>query len=70
MVYHNTGTNTYTLKIYDSKGAYVFEKSYTISAPYQRMEVNMKNPGRKGLYHIVLAGSGGTKLTTGKVLIQ
>ena len=70
VVYHNIGTNTYTLKIYDSKGAYVFEKSYTISAPYQRMEVNMKNPGRKGLYHIVLAGSGGAKLASGKVLIQ
>lgn len=70
VVYHNTGTNTYSLKIYDSKGAYVFEKSYTISAPYQRMEVNLRNPGRKGIYHIVLAGSGGKKLATGKVLIQ
>lgn len=70
VLYHNIGTNTYTLKIYDSKGAYVFEKSYTLSAPYQRMEVNLRNAGRKGIYHIVLAGSGRNKLATGKVLIQ
>lgn len=70
VVYHSTGTNTYMLKIYDSKGSYVFEKAYTVSAPYQRMEVNMRTQGRKGIYHIVLIGNGGRRIAAGKVLIQ
>jgi len=70
VVYHSPGNNTYTLNIYDSKGSLVFEKSYNISSPYQRMEVNLALPGRKGLYFVVLSGRGNPRLATGKVVIQ
>jgi hypothetical protein len=70
VLYHSTGNNTYMLNIYDAKGSLVFEKSYAISSPYQRMEVNLALPARKGLYFIVLTGRNNQRLATGKVVIQ
>jgi len=69
VVYHSTGASSFTLGIYDSKGAFVYQKSYSISSPYQRMEVDIKHHG-KGLYHVVIIGSGGKRLAEGKVLVQ
>jgi hypothetical protein len=69
VIYHSAGTNTYTLRIYDSKGAYVYEKVYNIASPYQRMEVDLRGHG-KGLYHVILTGTGGQRIAAGKVVIQ
>lgn len=69
VVYHSSGANSYNLRIYDSKGAYVYQKAYSISSPYQRMEVDMRHLG-KGLFHVVLTNSAGKRLATGKVVIQ
>ncbi|MFZ9386819.1 MAG: S8 family serine peptidase [Chitinophagaceae bacterium] len=69
VVYHSNGSNAYTLRIYDSKGGHVYQKSYNISSPYQRMDVDMRHMGR-GLYHVVLTNAAGKRLATGKVVIQ
>lgn len=68
--YHSSGNNTYTLTIYDTKGSLIYQKQYNITSPYQLMEVNLAFAGRKGLHHVVLTGSGGKRLATGKVVIQ
>ena len=69
VVYYSSSTNSYNLRIYDSKGAHVYEKAYSISSPYQRMDVDMRHLG-KGLFHIVLTNSAGKRLATGKVVTQ
>ncbi|MGQ0738817.1 MAG: S8 family serine peptidase [Bacteroidota bacterium] len=69
VIYHSNGTSSFTLGIYDSKGAFVYQKSYSINSPYQRMEVDIKHLG-KGLYHVVIIGNGGKRLAEGKVVVQ
>ena len=69
VVYHSPGNNTYTLSIFDSKGALVFRRSYNITSAYQLMDVDMRHHG-KGLYHISLTNSSGKRMATGKVVIQ
>jgi len=70
VAYHTTGSNVkLTLNVYDSKGAYVFTKTYTQSTPYQLMDVDMRK-SRAGVYRVVVYNSTGTKLAVGSVLIQ
>jgi Secretion system C-terminal sorting domain len=69
VLYHSRNAVAYSMVIYDSKGSQVYKQSYTISSPYQRMPVDIKHHGR-GLYHVVLIGSGGNRLAEGKVIIQ
>lgn len=57
------------LTIYDSKGARVFSKTYTIGRPYERMDVDMRNHG-KGIYIVELSDRNGTRLKTGRVVIN
>jgi len=56
------------LTIYDSKGARVYSKTYTINAPYGRMDVNM-TPLSKGIYRVELSDANGNRIKTGSVLI-
>lgn len=69
VVYHSSGANSYTLRIFDSKGAHVYEKAFSITSPFQRMDVDMRHMG-KGLFHVVLTNSAGKRLAAGKVVIQ
>jgi len=69
VVYHSVGANTYTLSLYDSRGAAVYSKAYTIASPYQRMRVNIKQHGR-GLYQVVLTDKSGKRIANGKVVVQ
>ena len=70
VTYHYTGTaTTQTLVIYDSKGARVFSKQYSINAPYQLLDVNM-NKNAKGVYRVVLLDNKGNKIAAGGVVIQ
>ncbi len=57
------------ITMYDAKGARVFSKSYTVSAPYEVMDVNAEKFSR-GVYSLVLSDANGTTLATGKVVIQ
>lgn len=69
VVYYSAGTTTYTLSIFDSKGAIVYTKSYNISSPYQRMDVDIRQHG-KGIYQVVLTDRTGKRAAVGRVLIQ
>lgn len=69
VVYYSAGATTYTLSLYDSKGALVYSRAYSISAPYQRMNVNIKQHGR-GIFQVVLTDKGGKRIANGKVLVQ
>lgn len=69
VVYYSAGNNQYTLSISDAKGATVFRKAYSISGPYQRMPVDMRQ-ANKGIYQVVLTDRSGKKLAAGKVLIH
>ena len=69
--YYSIGGNVLprTLMIYDSKGALVLNKTYTVAKPYDRMEVDFKTFG-KGVYLINLLDLTGKRIASGKVLIQ
>ncbi|HWR33898.1 MAG TPA: hypothetical protein VN451_10240, partial [Chitinophagaceae bacterium] len=58
-----------TLNIFDSKGTLVFSKAFTLSSPYQNMEVDLRRFG-KGLFQVVLHDVSGRKLANGQVLTQ
>jgi len=54
VIYHSPASNnTHMLRIFDSKGALVYTKSYPIAGPYQRMFVDMRANG-KGIYIVAL----------------
>jgi hypothetical protein len=55
--------------LFDSKGAIVHNKPYTITAPYSVMDINVKNLG-KGIYTLVVSDYFGNRLTEGKVVVQ
>jgi hypothetical protein len=69
--YYSIGGNVLprTLLIYDSKGALVLNKTYTIGKPYDKMEVDFRTLG-KGVYLINLLDLTGKRLAAGRVLIQ
>jgi hypothetical protein len=70
VAYYSPGTNVKNrLNIFDSKGAMVFSKMYTISSPYQIMDVDLRRFG-KGLFQVVLHDVSGRKLANGQVLTQ
>lgn len=69
VVYHSAAATTYTLSMFDSKGSLVYQRAYTISSPYQRMDVDMSYSG-KGLYQVVLSDKSGKRIANGKVVIQ
>lgn len=70
VIYHSSSaTNTHTLRIFDSKGAMVYNNAYPISGPYQRMYVDMRAAGG-GTYIVALFDNSGKRVASGKVVIQ
>ncbi|MBI5857192.1 MAG: S8 family serine peptidase [Sphingobacteriales bacterium] len=70
VAYYTPGTNVKnTLTIFDSKGARVYTKVYTINSPYQNMDVDLRRFGH-GIYQVVLYDASGRKLANGQVLTQ
>lgn len=68
--YFSTNLNTArTLTVYDSKGSRVYQKAYTINAPYTGMNVNMLNAA-SGVYIVDLRDASGKRIATGKVVIN
>jgi subtilisin-like proprotein convertase family protein len=57
------------VNIYDSKGARVYSRSYSITQPYSRVDVDM-SAYSTGIYHVELADKDGNRIKTGRVLIQ
>ena len=56
------------VNVYDSKGARVYSKVYTVGAPYTRMDVDM-SAFQKGVYQVELADNNGNRIKTGRVVI-
>lgn len=70
VIYHSpSSNNTHTLRIFDTKGASVYTRSYPIAGPYQRMFVDMRANG-KGTYIVALFNNTGKRIASGKVVIQ
>ena len=67
--YFSSTTTARTLNIYDSKGARVYTKAYTISDPYTKMDVNMDNAA-SGVYMVEVKDANGKRIATGKVVIR
>ena len=65
---NGNAVNPRTLSIYDSKGARVFSRTYNITLPYSRMDVDMSNYS-KGIYRVELGDVNGKRLKTGSVVI-
>lgn len=56
------------LTIYDSKGARVFIKEFTLASTFSSMNVNLTGHG-KGIYYIIVSDITGNKLAEGNVLV-
>ena len=66
--YYSTGNNkpARIINVFDSKGARVYTKSYTIMMPYDKMEVNLaKNAA--GIYYVELLDESGKKIGYGTI---
>ena len=69
--YHSAAGNNALpriVNIYDSKGARVYSRTYTIAVPYSRLDVDM-SAFQAGVYQVELADKNGKRLKTGRVLI-
>jgi hypothetical protein len=68
--YNGSGSSTtYIMTIYSSVGALIWKKSYTITNPYELIDVDLRKNG-KDVYRIVISDRNGKKLATGGVVIQ
>jgi hypothetical protein len=67
--YNPTGVSTSrTVTIYDSRGARVYNRRFTISGPYTLIQVDLR-PAQGGIYQVVVGDAGGNKLISGKVMV-
>ncbi|HUR65509.1 MAG TPA: hypothetical protein VMZ03_04095, partial [Chitinophagaceae bacterium] len=57
------------LLIYDSKGGQIYNKPFTVTAPYMSMDVNMPQLGA-GMYIVVVTDAKGEAIATGKAIVQ
>ena len=70
VVYYTPTANAKnTVVVFDSKGSLVYNRTYTLASPYEKMEVDMQR-NSKGIYRVVLFNSTGQKLGHGSVVIQ
>lgn len=68
--YYNSEPSTQrTLNIYDTKGAKIYSKPYSINAAYTLMEVNLSN-AQAGIYLVELRDKTGKRIALGKVIIN
>ncbi len=58
-----------TLRVYDSKGTMVFRKEFTVSSPYEKMDVDVSRYAH-GIYHVELRDADGKILGTGMTMFQ
>ncbi|MFM7672022.1 MAG: S8 family serine peptidase [Bacteroidota bacterium] len=69
VAYYASGSEQFTLSVYDGRGALAFRRSYAISGAYQRMPVDMRTHA-SGIYQLILTDRSGKRLANGKVLIR
>ncbi len=56
------------ITMYDSRGAVVYRKNYTVTGPYDQLTVNMTGYG-KGYYLLELADQSGKRIASAKVIV-
>jgi len=61
-------SNPRFVTIYDSKGARVYRKSFTVNAPFGKMDIDMRRFS-KGVYFIELNGASGERLQSERVIV-
>lgn len=59
---------TRTVNVYDTKGARVYTRYYSVSTPYESMDVNMINQN-PGLYIVEVGDANGNRLKVGTIII-
>ena len=69
--YYNTGgaSTQRRIRIVDSKGAAVFDKTFAVAGPYTIIPVNLMQASR-GLYYVIVGDAAGKKLAEGKVHVR
>jgi Subtilase family/PKD-like domain/Secretion system C-terminal sorting domain/Ig-like domain CHU_C associated len=67
--YYTTIAAAHSISIYDAKGSLVFQKLYSLSVPYQQMDVDIQKHG-SGVYQVVLHDRSGKKLAAKQVVVQ
>lgn len=56
------------VSIFDAKGTRVYTKTYSITQPFERLDVDLRNHG-KGVYTVELSDHRGARIKTGRVVI-
>lgn len=69
--YYNSGgaTKDRQIVVFDSKGAQVYSKKFTITGPYTLLNIDMRS-ANGGIYYVLVGDAAGNKLADGKVEIQ
>ncbi len=65
----STAPTAHTVTVFDSKGARVFVKRYTVSRVYDRMDVNMQNASA-GVYMLEISDASGKRLATTRLIVN
>jgi hypothetical protein len=69
IAYYNSGGSTKrNVAIYDTRGALVLQKTFSITQSYQLLDINMM-PDASGIYLVILRDALGKEVATGKVMI-
>ena len=63
------GSTQNYIRVFDARGAKVFEQLYSVNAPYTQMLVTIQARG-SGIYLVELTDKSGKRLATGKVFIK
>lgn len=67
--YYSAAATTYSLQVFDSKGAMVYSKQTPATAGYPLMEVDLR-AGQAGVYVVRLVTTSNRVIATGKVVIS
>lgn len=68
--YNSTSASTKRkIAIFDSKGALVYNREFSIAGPYTLLSINMERASR-GIYYVVVGDANGSKLADGRVHVR
>ena len=68
--YNESGASTQRkITIFDSKGAMVYNRQFSITGPYTLIPVSLAG-GNRGIYYVLVGDAGGNKLADGKVHVR
>lgn len=67
--YYSAAATSFTLNVYDSRGARVWSKQYSAAARYEQMLVDLRR-NAQGTYTVEVKGANGKRLASGHVVIS